>query len=282
MYGGPHGPGPGGPHHGPGPGGPHHGPYGPHHGPHGFYGPHYGPMGPRFYGPVKKDNKIDYMKSLDYEGEGKKYYSSCACENCTSPFAIDYRIPRDVIFVSRSNIGFKNGHFYSDEKFKGVFMFKIGCPECSETTVFFVETRRLPKYVLDQYLKETKTVKYTINYKFGRFNANIDVSYNTNGTNVKEVYENINSLQVQNLVTSKENIPVNIDIVNEAVLEECLKQTNKENKIYMESLEKYNKKEEISKLKQLKYILLNNGIKELIDYKNKDINTKEEIKILSR
>ena len=77
MYGGPgFGPGPGGPH---GPhdcGCHHHGPHGPGFGP--GYGPGpggpWGPWGPRFYyGAPSKDNKIDYMKSLDYKGEGKNY-----------------------------------------------------------------------------------------------------------------------------------------------------------------------------------------------------------------
>lgn len=288
MYGGPgFGPGPGGPH---GPhdcGCHHHGPHGPGFGP--GYGPGpggpWGPWGPRFYyGAPSKDNKIDYMKSLDYKGEGKKHYDACACEHCAKPFEMDYRLAKNVTFISKNELGFENGKFYSDYKFDGYFKFKIECPECSCLTTFFVETKKLPKFVLDYYLKETIEVEYTITYKLNNFYAPFKVSYQTNGTNVKEVFEKINSAYLENILYSKGKVKTSLDKINQVVEEEYHKKTGRttkidENSIHINNMESIPK---VKKLKMLKYLLINNGIKGLANYGSQNKQAKEEIKILSR
>lgn len=286
MYGhppGPHGPG----HHGHGPGhhGPHghHDPHGPrHHGPHGYYGPHsyYGSRSS--YSLTKKDNKIDYMKTLEYAGSGQKYYNSCACSCCSKPFEVDYRLGKNVTFVSESQIGFRNGIYYSDQKFNGYFKFEITCPECNKKTLFFVETKKLPKYVLDQYFKETCSVMYTINYSFDNFNAYIDVLYETHHTNIKDVYKKINSLYLEKVITRDVSVSANLDTINKIVLDAYNQATHSDAKIHTETIKSDNSVNDINKLKIFKYMLLNNGIRELLDYKYKSLDSKEEIKILSR
>lgn len=271
MYGGPMGPGPG-PHHGS-----HHGPcHGPHHGP--YHGPH-GP-GPRFYyGGSASVKKIDYMKTIEYSGEGKKYYNSCSCDKCAKPFEIDYRVAQDVTFVSESNLGFKNGNYFTDEKFNGFFMFDIACPECNRITHFFVESKRLPKFVLDGYLKNTKFVRYKINYEFDDFNTDVIVSYETNGTSVKEVYEKINSLYLQNIVGKSEVIPTSLDTINNAIIKMYYDKTRRTIHIN-KSISKNDY--EVNKLRLIKYLLLNNGFKDLMNYKYEPEDKKEEIKILAK
>ena len=284
MHGGPGGP--GGPGYGPGPGGPH----GPHNGGCHHHGPRYGPgprgpWGPRFYfGAPSKDNGIDYMKSLDYEGEGKKHYDACACEYCTKPFEMDYRLAKNITFISKNELGFENDKFYSDYKFDGYFKFKIECPECSKLTTFFVETKKLPKFVLDYYLKETTEVEYTITYKLTNFYAPFKVSYQTNGTNVKEVFEKINTLYLENLLYSKGKIKTNLEKINQVVEEEYRKKTGKTTKIDKNSIYEKNKNTipKAKKLKVVRYLLTNNGLKELANYRNQNQQKKEEINILSR
>lgn len=277
MYGGPGG-------YGPGPGGPH-GPHGCHcHGPYG-----HGPFPPPYpWGPApihkKKNNAVDYMPSLDFDGPGKKFYSACACEFCSKPFELDYRLADNVTFISTSDMGYYNGEFYSDYKFKGYFKFNIGCPECKKDTVFFVDVRKLPKFVLDYYLKHTIEVDYAINYRENNENTKVHVAYMTNGTNVKEVHEKINSGYLEKMFYSKGTVDTDLGRINKAIAEEYTKVFGKkiefdEKSIY-ESNTKKNKK--ANGLRVFKYLLLNNGIGSLLNYNEKNNEYKEEVKILSK
>lgn len=273
MYGGPHGP------HGPyrpyGYGGPH-GPWcGGFHG-YGFYGPL-----PRFSFSGKGEEYIDYMKTLEYEGEGKKYYNACACEKCSKPFAIDYRLAKDVTFVSNGKVGFIDSKFVNDDKVKGCFKFYIDCPECSSNTVFFVDIRRIPKFVRDYYLKETKKVEYRISYKFKNFNAYFDVLYNTCGTTVNDIYNSINSLKLEEVIYSKGSVKSNLNLINNVVLDAYKKKTGIDGFIDTSNIGSSNNIK-VSKLRELKYILQSSGIKGLIDYKENSDDDKKEIKLLSR
>lgn len=265
------------------------------YGPGGYYGrgpgwgPGWGPMPyglpPRIlFGRFGKDDKIDYMKTVDYDGEGKKYYNACACKNCTEPFAVDYRVMKNLTFICTSDLGFKNGTFYSDNKIDGYFKFDITCPSCQKYTPFFIRIRRLPKFVLDYYLKETTNVEYSIRYSYDNFYAPFNVSYTTAGTTINELYAKINSLKFDVIVHENEKIPTNLEKMNNAVLREYNKNNNKTCDIKMESVgSNLNKQIEVSKLKLLKYLITSNGfISGLNKYMKSDENSKKEFKLLSK
>lgn len=284
MYGGPHGP-HGGPH-----GGPHCGP----HGPYGYGGPHgpwcagfhgygfYGPWPRFFYGGVSaKTDFIDYMKILEYDGEGKKYYNACACELCSKAFAIDYRLAKDVTFVSDGKVGFINSKFVSDHKIKGYFKFYITCPECNKNTIFFVDIRQIPKFVCDYYLKETKTVEYRISYKFDDFYAYFDVLYDTCGTTINDLYDCINSLKLKKVLYSKGSVNSNLNLINNVVLKAYKEKTGIDGVIDIDSIG-FSDNIKVSKLREIKYLLQSSGIKGLFEYRRFSEEDKKEIKLLSR
>lgn len=280
-----------------------HGPHGPHgcchgpHGPGGWYGrpwgpppgpwgPPPGPWGPPprfFYGAVSKSNKIDYMKTIDYDGEGKKYYSACACKNCTEPFAVDYRLIKNLTFICTSDLGFKNGTFYSDNKIDGYFKFEIVCPSCDKATPFFIKVRKLPNFVLDYYLKETKSVEYTIKYSYDNFYAPFNVTYDTCGTTIKGLYEKINSLHFDAIDHDDKKIPTTLEKMNDAVTKEYTKKSGKNVTINMDSVHENLKKEiEVNKLKLLKYLIKSNGLLGFKEYVGASNQTKNELKLLSK
>lgn len=291
MYGGPGGPGgfggPRGPHgpHGPGgfgcPHGPH-GPYGPY-GPYGhWHGGFYGP-GPRFfYGRASaKVEYVDYMKTLEYDGEGQKYYNACACELCSKPFSIDYRLAKDVTFVSSGNVGFINSKFVSDHKVEGYFKFYIDCPECHRKSVFFVDIRNVPKFVLDHYLNNTKNIQYRLNYKFKDFYAYFDVLYDTNGTSINDIYNSINKLKFEKVLYSKGSIETNLELINNVVLDAYKKKTGIDGFIDIASIGVFDNIKS-KKLSEIRYLLKSSGIRGLFDSRIKNDEGKREIKLLSR
>lgn len=260
---------------GPGPG-----PYGPY-GPYGYYGP-YGPYRwmPRFiYGGSNKQEYIDYMKTVDYEGAGKKYYNACACKNCVEPFAVDYRLLKNLTFISTADLGFKDGKFYSENKIDGYFKADIDCPYCKKPTPFFMMIRSLPKFVMDYYLKETNNVEYSIKYSYNDFYAPFNVTYSTNGTSIKDLYEKMNSLYFDAVVHDDKLVNTTLEKINSAVI----KEHGQGGTIDMDSVkDNFNKKVSVNNLKLLKYMIKSNGLFGIDKYFTADDDVKKEYRLLSK
>ena len=287
MYG-PGGGCPGG--HGPGgcPGG--HGPGGWHGGPHGgpWGPPPGGPWGPPPGGPWgpppwmipgvarrKNNNDDDYMKIVEYKGDGKKYFCTFVCDHCAKAFQVDYRVPTEVKFVSNYEMKYDNGKLIPLNKVGGCFEFTVACPECCRITSFLVDIRRIPDFVLAEFLRKTTKVEYEIAYIVDDSHCDFDISYYTKGTTVKEINEKMNNLYFDRIKIKGKEIVMNKEELNSIVKGYFGGKGKTLNFIAEQS----QKEKEVSKLKKLKYMLLSNGLKGILNYSNYD---KEEVNLLSR
>jgi len=287
MYGGPHYGGP----HGPGFGGPHgfHG----HHGPHGFYGhgPHYGyyhHLRPYYYGASKVDKGLDYMKIIECEEEGKKYYNFCGCEKCSVPFGLDYRNAENVTFISTNGVTFNDGNYEYTNKVDGFFKFMINCPECNNETSFFVNIRTIPEFARKRYLEKTKKVEYVIGYKFSGLNKNqvinFNVCKNVNYLDIKDINDIVSRLDFDYLIRKDGEKELTRYQLSDIALRAYEKMSGSEtiNKpnfnVNIKDLVVNNNV--FSKFRRTKYLVKTNGIKGIVRAFNLNDEDKENIQLL--
>lgn len=282
MYGGPHYGGP-------------HGPHGPHFGgPHGFYGhhgPHYGyyhHLRPYYYGASKVDKGLDYMKIIESEEEGKKYYNFCGCDKCSVPFGIDYRNAGDATFISLNGIVFNDGNYEYTNKVDGVFKFVITCPECKNETSFFVNLRTIPEFVRNSYLAKTKKIEYVVQYKFTGLNKNqvinFNVCKNVDNLSVKGINDVISNFKFDYLLRNNEEKEISRYQLSNIALRAYEKITDSKalnvtsfdfdvkNLVVNNNL--------FSKLRRFNYLVKTNGINGVVKSFNLSEEDKENIQLL--
>ena len=287
MYGGPHHGGP----HGPGFGGPHdfHG----HHDHYGFYGhgPHYRyyhHLRPYYYGASKIDKGLDYMKIIESDEEGKKYYNFCGCEKCSVPFGLDYRNAENVTFISTNGVTFNDGNYEYTNKVDGLFKFTINCPECNGETVFFVNLRTIPEFVRNRYLEKTRRIEYVVQYKFSGLNKNqvinFNVCKNVENLSIKNINDYVSKLDFDYLIRKDVEIVVSRYQLSDIALRSYEKITGFESinvptfKVNVKNLTVNNNI--FSKFRRTRYLVKTNGIKGIKRAFNLNEEDKENIQLL--
>ena len=287
MYGGPHHGGP----HGPGFGGPHdfHG----HHDHYGFYGhgPHYRyyhHLRPYYYGASKIDKGLDYMKIIESDEEGKKYYNFCGCEKCSVPFGLDYRNAENVTFISTNGVTFNDGNYEYTNKVDGLFKFTINCPECNGETVFFVNLRTIPEFVRNRYLEKTRRIEYVVQYIFSGLNKNqvinFNVCKNVENLSIKNINDYVSKLDFDYLIRKDVEIVVSRYQLSDIALRSYEKITGFESinvptfKVNVKNLTVNNNI--FSKFRRTRYLVKTNGIKGIKRAFNLNEEDKENIQLL--
>jgi len=293
MYGGPiggpHGPGFGGPHHGPHHGG-YHGPhYGPFYGP--FRGPHYGyyhHLRPYYFGASRVGNNLDYMKIIESNEEGKKYYNFCSCEKCSESFGLDYRVAKDVTFISLNDVTFANGNYEYKNKVDGLFKFNVICPECKQETAFFVNIRTMPQFVIEGYLKETKKIEYFVNYEFKEnkksLSFNFNVCKNVENPTIKKINDIVSNFDFDYLIRKNGNKVLNREQLTMIALKGYEKlnglepRVTNDFKVKIKDLKVNNNI--FSKFRRARYLFKTNGIKGLVKAVQMNDDDKKNIALL--
>ena len=280
FYGGHHG------HHGGHHGG-YHGGYHGHHGHYGHYG-YYHHLRP-YYGSSKITSGMDYMKIIECEEEGKKHYAFCACDSCAKPFGLDYRVAKDVSFVSLNDANFVDGNFEYERKVEGFFKFKVKCPECMKETEFFINIRTMPSFVVDSLLSKTKSVEYFVNFDFKAkkepkvFSFNVRKDLNNSNLTIKDIDSIISSVSFDYLIREKGNKKITLDQLVSVAFEAYKKVHGKDAEISHKPVNIKDLKVNnsiFSKFRRTKYLVKTNGIKGLAMATKLTDADKENIQLL--